>query len=428
MSINFIKENNLDEIFFHQMSKIKSKKLGLAVSGGGDSLALLILANRWAKNKKKELFVASVDHKLREESYKEINHVKNISKSLKIDFSILEIQNKIDGNIQSSARKERYNLLSNWAKSKELDIVLLGHNLDDQVETVFLRLFRGSGIDGLTGIFPQKVINDITFFRPLLKIPRSELRDFLQNLNIKWIEDKSNDDLKYDRIKIRKILKNFSKDFSIEKKRISQVTFHMQRAQFYLNENLIEQASKIVIFHPHGDVDIDIYEFKKINYEIQLRLISSLLLWISGKNYRSRFSHLEDFIKAICSPFFKSRTLMGVIAIKYKNKILMRRELDAIKNIKIIDLNSFKWESRWVLKINQKNLLQNLDNLTVQPIKNFSKNNIMFRDTKISQDVLKVSPGLFKNGRLICVPLIKHGKSLEIIKYPNFDSFIKILS
>ncbi len=428
MSVKFIKKNNLDEIFFHQMSKIKSKKLGLAVSGGGDSLALLMLANRWAKIKKKELFVASVDHKLREESFEEIDHVKRITKSLTIDFSILEIKNKIDGNLQSSARKERYNLLSKWAKSKELDIVLLGHNLDDQVETVFLRLFRGSGIDGLTGIFPRKIINDIIFFRPLLQISRDELRYFLQTLKINWVEDKSNEDLKYDRIKIRKILKNFAADFTIEKKRISQVTFHMQRAQFFLNENLIEQALKIVIFHPHGDVDIDIKEFKKINYEIQLRLISSLLLWISGKSYRPRFSHLEAFIIAICSPFFKSRTLMGVIAIKFKNKITMRRELDAIKDFKIKNLNSFKWESRWVLKINQKDLLQNLENLTVQPIKNLAQHNITIEEVKISHEVLKVSPGLFQNEKLICAPLIKYGKSLEIIKHPNFDSFIKILS
>jgi len=212
MSINNLQKDDLVNYFLKQISEIKFKKLGLAVSGGGDSLALLMLSNEWAKIKKKKLFISTVDHKLRRESVEEVRFVKKLTDSLSHKHTSLIVNDKYEGNLQSAAREKRYSLLSNWAKENNIDVILLGHNLDDQVETIFLRLLRGSGIDGLTGIFKKKIINDVLFYRPLLDISREDLRSYLRVLGLSWIEDKSNDNIKFDRIKIRKIIDYFSEN------------------------------------------------------------------------------------------------------------------------------------------------------------------------------------------------------------------------
>ena len=293
MSINYLQKDDLENLFFKQLSKIKFERLGLAVSGGGDSIALLMLSDKWAEIKKKKLFVSTVNHKLRKESSEEAIFVKKLSNKLFHNHDTLEIKNKYIGNLQSSAREKRYSLLCKWAKENNIDVVLLGHNLDDQVETIFLRLLRGSGIDGLTGIYKKKLIDDILFYRPLLEISRNDLRNYLLNLGVSWVEDKSNDDLKFDRVKIRKLIDEISYNSIIKKKRISNIAYHMQRAQNSLKETLLEKSKKIVKISYCGDVLIDMAEFKKISHELQLRLISKSLLWISGKVYKPRIKNLE---------------------------------------------------------------------------------------------------------------------------------------
>ena len=170
-----VKNNSSQDILNHFTEKMKTfemqisgDKIGLSVSGGGDSTALLYLTKEWAERNKKTIFVATVDHGLREESLKEAQTVKNTCESLGIECTILKWTewNK-SGNLQDAARSARNRLISSWANGLGLNAVATGHTVDDQAETFLLRLARGSGVDGLSGMAALINKDGMIWFRPL---------------------------------------------------------------------------------------------------------------------------------------------------------------------------------------------------------------------------------------------------------------------
>jgi len=167
-------------------------RLMLAVSGGPDSLALLMLATAWASDR---ICVATIDHRLRAESAAEAAHVGNICKELGILQMTLVPAQPIGGNIQSSARIARYSLLEDAAERHDYSLIATAHHADDNVETVLMNLFKGTGISGLKGILP--LTGRIS--RPLLFASRKELEDYASHHGIGHVEDSSNMTDKYSR-------------------------------------------------------------------------------------------------------------------------------------------------------------------------------------------------------------------------------------
>ncbi|MFO1241019.1 MAG: tRNA lysidine(34) synthetase TilS [Sphingomonadaceae bacterium] len=174
-------------------------QLGVAVSGGPDSLALLLLSNCAFPG---QCHAATVDHQLRAESAAEAAHVAEICASLGIPHATLTPTKPITGSIQSAARAERYALLDVWAVHNGLDAILTAHHADDQAETLLMRLNRGSGTAGLSGV---RSTNG-RIVRPLLHWRREELADIVRRAGIEPIFDPSNDDERYDRVRIRKAI------------------------------------------------------------------------------------------------------------------------------------------------------------------------------------------------------------------------------
>ena len=190
---NFTEKMNAFEI------QISGDNIGLSVSGGGDSIALLYLTKEWACKNDKKIFVATVDHGLRKESLNEAQTVKDICRSLGIECTILNWTDwDKSGNLQDAARSARNRLIGNWANSLGLDAVATGHTADDQAETFLLRLARGSGVDGLSGMASSILKEGMLWFRPLLEFHRSELRDYLNINKITWFDDPSNENMKFD--------------------------------------------------------------------------------------------------------------------------------------------------------------------------------------------------------------------------------------
>ena len=181
----------------------KSAPLGLAVSGGGDSLALLHLARALNLH----ISVATVDHNLREGSRAEAEFVAALCQSFGIPHKILTWQSwNGRGNLQDQARRARYQLLAQWAESLGLEAIALGHTRDDLAETFLMRLGRSAGLDGLCAMQAKRSYLSKIWLRPLLEVPRVSLRDFLQTQGHDWLEDPSNDNAKFDRIRIRKAM------------------------------------------------------------------------------------------------------------------------------------------------------------------------------------------------------------------------------
>ncbi len=171
-------------------------KIGLAVSGGGDSLALLLLAATAIPDR---IAVATVDHKLRPEAADEADYVARMCAQLGIAHSILTPDRPIAGNVQSQARKLRYDLLHLWAQEQGCDWIATAHHADDQMETFLMRLARGSGVSGLASIRERNG----QIIRPLLNWRRDILRDICLANGVVPVDDPSNMDLRFDRIKMR---------------------------------------------------------------------------------------------------------------------------------------------------------------------------------------------------------------------------------
>ncbi|HEY6663279.1 MAG TPA: tRNA lysidine(34) synthetase TilS [Sphingomicrobium sp.] len=183
------------------------ERLGIAVSGGPDSLALLVLATAVRPG---EIEAATVDHGLRTESRAEAAMVAEVCARLGVPHAILTADwpEPPVSAIQERAREMRYRLLANWLGEQNLAALLTGHHGDDQAETIVMRLNRGSGVRGLAGMRPMARVPGTAFplLRPLLGWRRGELQQICANAGLSPVDDPSNEDEHYERVRIRRAL------------------------------------------------------------------------------------------------------------------------------------------------------------------------------------------------------------------------------
>lgn len=177
--------------------------LGVAVSGGPDSLGLLLLAKAAFPHRVR---AATVDHRLRAESAAEAAFVGNVCAGLQIPHATLTADEAIAGNVQAGARALRYRLLGHWAAAEGIGWLLTGHHRDDQAETLLMRLQRGAGLAGLAGIRPRTEIDGLTVVRPVLGWSRAELAALVAAAGLEAVHDPSNEDNRYDRARLRRRL------------------------------------------------------------------------------------------------------------------------------------------------------------------------------------------------------------------------------
>lgn len=175
--------------------------LGLAVSGGPDSLALLLLAHAAAPDL---ISVASVNHGLRAEASEEVALVEQISADLGAPFRALTVEVQ-PGNLQARAREARYAALAKWADEAGLGAVATAHHADDQAETLLMRLARGSGLAGLAGVRAAAHVpnSEMPLLRPLLSWTKVELEEVIAAAGISAVQDPSNRDERFERVRVR---------------------------------------------------------------------------------------------------------------------------------------------------------------------------------------------------------------------------------
>lgn len=179
-------------------------KLGVAVSGGPDSLALLLLAHAALPGR---VEVATVDHGLRAESADEAALVAGICARLEVPHQTLTVEVPA-GNVQSEARSARYAALAGWMAERGIEALATAHHADDQAETLLLRLNRGSGVAGLSGVRARGLVpgTRLPLVRPLLGWRRSELVQIVADAGLDPVMDPSNENDRFDRVRMRKAL------------------------------------------------------------------------------------------------------------------------------------------------------------------------------------------------------------------------------
>lgn len=179
-----------------QLVEPQHMRLGLAVSGGPDSLALLLLAHAAFPGR---IAAATVDHGLRAESADEAAQVANYCATLGVPHATLRPPTPITGSVQAAARAIRYQLLNAWCDSTDCTWLATAHHADDQAETLLMRLNRGAGVAGLSGVRPMNG----RIIRPLLRWRRSELAAIVAGAGWRACDDPSNHDMAYDRVRVR---------------------------------------------------------------------------------------------------------------------------------------------------------------------------------------------------------------------------------
>ncbi|MGL9718269.1 MAG: tRNA lysidine(34) synthetase TilS [Wolbachia sp.] len=390
------------ESLFHNVIKgfaIHNNKVAVAVSGGVDSITLLHLMISWAKETLPIALI--VNHGLRSESQEEAESAENYARELGVKESFIlnwEKQN-IRGNVQLQARKARYNLLTEWCKNNDVKHLLIAHHKNDQAETFLLRLERGSGIDGLSSMDYKSFFNGVHILRPLLDFSRSEIEKYANFHQLKWIEDRSNQDLKYRRTLYRNLLKA-SDDQRILTERICLTALHMKRAVKALMHYTRLAFNDCVNVHDLGYIEIKLSEFYKLPEEIALRLLLYSVMAISSKHYKPRYNSLIAIFNKILQRDSDVHCTLSECKIrKYRESILVIREPSKIQEVFArLPLNGpIEWDNRFSCTI----LGSQKCSVTIAPLKKTQKIPKFLKDYDCCPEVFYSLPVVIKDEKVL---------------------------
>jgi tRNA(Ile)-lysidine synthase len=251
----------------------------LAVSGGSDSTALLVLASRWRKRRRKGpvLHAVTVDHGLRPEARREAMAVKGLAASLGIPHRTVRWHaEKPRAGLQEKARIARYGLLAKEARRAGAVHILTAHTRDDQAETVLFRMARGSGLAGLAAMAgsSQLAIADsgLMLCRPLLDIPKARLLATLHAHGVAHAEDASNHDPRFTRVRWRALMPGLSRE-GLDSGRLATLAQRLRRANVAIERVVDAAARHIQAEEPNGAITVALERFAELPAEIALRLI-----------------------------------------------------------------------------------------------------------------------------------------------------------
>tara|TARA_B100000902_G_scaffold79042_1_gene83756 strand:- start:198 stop:1085 length:888 start_codon:yes stop_codon:yes gene_type:complete len=289
------------------------------------------------------------------------------------------------------------------------------------VETILMRFTRGSGVDGLVGMKKILKFKGICWYRPLLETSRDDLRNFLIIKNIKWIEDPTNKDRKYLRVKARDVISQLQQ-FGIDTNLLINTSKRMENAKAVLNDVATEAFNKYVTLKKWGDVEVNKEIFSSFREDTFLRILAGIIRGISGSIYRPRYKDLLNFTDAILDKNFKARTLSGVLVRGInEKKIVLRREPSYPYFISELRSKELIWDGRWKISVSRSlkkfEHIGPLGNCGYLQIKNHIKKN-QFIEGFLS------TPTLFMKDMVVSSPMLKYGDVLSCkLKY-NKKQFI----
>lgn len=290
--------------------------VGVAVSGGSDSTALLLIARGWAATRGRRLAAATVDHGLRPESAAEARSAAMLCRRLSVPHEILRTGDlhAARGNLSAVAREARLALLADWAERQGLAAVLLGHTLDDQAETVLMRLARGSGAEGLAAMEPAARHHGVLWLRPLLGQRREALRGLLRAEHVGWVEDPSNEDPAYDRVKARRALAALA-PLGIGPEGLARTARRLARQRRVLERAMRALAARARAPGALGEARLDVRAMAEDEEDTALRLLADTLMRVAGAAYRPRFASLAAAWQALSGGEARTMTLAGCLMV-----------------------------------------------------------------------------------------------------------------
>lgn len=387
-------------------------RIGIAVSGGGDSMALLHLAQRLAGQGGPQVAAVTVDHGLRPESAAEAAGVAAFCATQGIPHAILRWDGPAEtGNLMDQARRARLRLIAAWAQGMGIGQVALGHTADDQAEGFLMNLARAAGIDGLSGMRPAWQEQGIRWLRPLLGHSRDSLRAYLRRHALAWVDDPSNDNDRFTRIRARRALQALA-DLGITPGRLAASIGHLAEAR----AGLVAMAARAAARDLHEQAGMLRFSAETLagyGPDLRRRLLIAMIRWMSGAAYPPREAQLATLAAALAQG--RDATLGGCRFRQREGWITVSREPRAVMGPVAPDAI---WDHRWRLQGPVAPGLEiralGADGLRLCP---------GWRD-HAPREALLVSPAIWRGAALIAAPLAGKPAGWTAKLGPSFGMFV----
>ena len=427
---------DLDQRFQSQLAETgllpASSRVLVAVSGGADSLALLLLLHDAAASMHLQLEAGHLDHALRAESSADADFVRETCCRLGIPLhrehrDVAAIARQEKGNLEEVARRERRDFLQAVARNRACAFVALGHHRDDQAETFLLRLLRGAGPTGLAGMRPQAGI----FVRPLLGFSRDELRAYLREKGQGWREDPSNADTGLTRNRVRHELLPLLHQFNPRiDTRLSQLCTQFAADEAYW------QAEMTRLLAAHGERSTDGLSLPRgllpeLPMAVAGRLVRAALGVVRGHLRQIEAGHVESILRLAVSPAAQAELDLPEcwVAVRYHRLFVLRRPwgipawepleiraeglypLPNGRTLRVALQDKMSGQGREVAEFSASSVPFPLHIRTVQPgdrlvpsgMKGSKKLQDLFVDAKLTREERAVAPLVVRDGEILWV-------------------------
>lgn len=269
----------------------------VAVSGGADSMALCLLTCVWAQKNDVALTALTVDHGLRKNSADEATQVGTWLAAQGIRHHILKWIDgaEVQSRVQERARDARYALMRDWCLDHGVKHVLVAHHQEDQAETVLMRLKKGSGLLGLAGMARVRDLGGVQLLRPLLDVEKSRLRQTLEAVGQDWVEDPSNDNPVFERVRTRLLLTHLEHE-GVSARRLATAARAVARVRTVLENAADDVISQVGSAHGVGGLCVDAKLFLAAPRTVRQLVLAKLLAQVGGGGYPPARSKLESLL------------------------------------------------------------------------------------------------------------------------------------
>ena len=335
-----------------------SPRIAVAVSGGSDSLALCLLADRWARARGGTIFALTVDHRLRPESGTEAAQVKRWLAARAIAHRTLRWRGAPPtGATQAEARAARLALLAGWCRRAGVLHLLLGHQQEDQAGTALQRLVHGSGIEGLAAMAPVRLALEpdgggVRVLRPLLSLPRDALTATLTERNQPWLDDPTNRDTRHLRPRLAAALARLGPE-GLNAARLARVAARAAGDHAALDRLCTDLLVGCAHPSPAGFVTLDLEALRRAPQALALRTLGRVVTTVSGAPHPPRLERLERLARRLLGDDVKAATLGGCRVVPQRDgRVVVCREPAAASEVLSLDPGeSALWDRRFIVSL-----------------------------------------------------------------------------
>ena len=412
--MDYISKEEFSSVINSSFTFEKNPHIGLSISGGPDSMALLLLIKEWIRRKSGKITVFHFDHKMRKNSSKEASWLKDFVSKLGIEFYLLKwVRNDELVLNMKNAREARYEKILELSKKLRVIHLMTAHHFNDNLETYFMRKKRNSCTLGLSSIPKILIKENLQIIRPLLSFSKKRLISTCNFFNVTWIEDSSNLNTQYERPRVRKELAHKT---TRQLTKVKKEFYKIKKSNEIMEKKVRNFFFHYLIFFEYGVFQIDKNKFLKCSLELKIEILKKILTTSSGKIFPPRKSSIINLIKSIQSSYFLRYTLHSCLLEINSNKISVFRETANIREVKKIipKGKSYLWDNRFFLcSKNVKIECERINNENWV----FLKKYFSFKKTHLNFFILSSLP-LLKIKRKLYIPFISECDE-------NYDFYFK---